>query len=38
MVDAIEFIEDMVDAIAELSIVDDGSVQELITEHNLKKA
>lgn len=38
MVDAIEFIEDMVDAIAELSVVDDGSVQELITEHNLKKA
>ena len=38
MVDAIEFIEDMVDAIAELSVVDDGSVQELITEYNLKKA
>ena len=38
MVDAVEFIEDMVDAIAELSIVDDNLVQELISEYNLKKA
>ena len=33
-----EFIEDMVDAIAELSIADDNIVQELISEYNLKKA
>lgn len=38
MVDTVEFIEDMVDAIAELSIVDDNLVQELISEYNLKKA
>lgn len=38
MVETVEFIEDMVDAIAELSIVDDTVVQELISEYNLKKA
>lgn len=38
MVETVEFIEDMVDAIAELSIVDDNIVQELISEYNLKKA
>lgn len=38
MVETVEFIEDMVDAIAELSIADDNIVQELISEYNLKKA